>query len=398
MHEAVEHPRTGRIPYARLSAFYFFYFASLGAFIPFWSLYLQHLGLSAPRIGAAMAVVMATKIVAPNLWGWIADHYGQRMRIIRLAGLAAVACFAPLAFTRGFGWILFWLGAFAFFWNAALPQFEAVTLNHLGPDSHRYARVRLWGSVGFILAVAGLPHWLAGPGIEQLPAVVLGLLAGIWLNTLWVPDHPGDPGAAPPLRLRAVLRRPATLALLAACLLGQASHGPYYAFFSIYLEAHGYSREAVGLYWALGVVAEVLVFLVIHRWLCRFGAERILLAALLLTALRWLLLAGFVEVAPVLLGAQLLHAASFGLLHASAIELVHRFFPGRLQGRGQALYSSTSFGLGGALGSLYAGRLWDVMGGGGVFAASAAVALLGAWAAWLGLARVQARSSNGVVG
>lgn len=382
MPQVAVRPPPPPVPYGRLAAFYFFYFASLGAFIPFWGLYLQHLGLPAARIGEAMAVVMATKIVAPNLWGWLADRYGHRMRIIHLATLAAAACFAPLAFTRDFHWMLFWLAGFAFFWNAALPQFEAVTLNHLGEDSHRYARVRLWGSVGFILAVAGLPRWLTGEGIVHLPAVVLLLLAGIWVNTLWVPDHGGQHSDAVHPPLAHVLRRPATLALLGACLLGQASHGPYYAFFSIYLEQHGYSREAVGLYWALGVVAEVLVFLVVHRWLGRFGAERILVAALVLTTVRWLLLAGFVEVVPVLLAAQVLHAASFGLLHASAIALVHRFFPGRLQGRGQALYSSTSFGLGGALGSLYAGRLWEGLGGAGVLAVSAVVALAGAWAAW----------------
>ncbi len=385
MHEASEISPGGRVPYLRLSSFYFFYFASLGAFIPFWSLYLQHLGLSAVRIGDAMAVVLATKVVAPNLWGWIADHHGHRMRLIRLAALAAVLCFAPLASTQHFGWILAWLGAFAFFWNAALPQFEAVTLNHLGADSHRYALVRLWGSIGFILAVAGLPRWLSGADIAHLPWIVLGLLAGIWLNTLWVPDHAGGPSGQDGARLRDVLRRPATLALLGACLLGQASHGPYYAFFSIYLEQHDYGREAVGLYWALGVVAEVLVFLVVHRGLRRSGAAPILVAALWLTALRWVLLAGFVDVVPVLIAAQLLHAASFGLLHASAIDLVHRFFPGRLQGRGQALYSSASFGLGGALGSFYAGRLWDPAGGAGVFIVSAMVALVAAWVAWAGL-------------
>jgi PPP family 3-phenylpropionic acid transporter len=167
----------------------------------------------------------------------------------------------------------------------------------------------------------------------------------------------------------------------------QASHGAYYAFYSIHLEAHGYTQTAVGALWALGVAIEVLVFLGMHRLLERFGARRLMLASLALAALRWLLIGLLVEVVAVQLLAQALHAASFGVFHAAAIHLTHHYFRGPAQGRGQALYNSLSFGLGGALGSLVSGALWEPAGAAAVFSTAAGFAAMGFAATYLFVGR-----------
>jgi PPP family 3-phenylpropionic acid transporter len=348
--------------YWRLSGFYLFYFASLGALVPYWSLYLQSLDFSVTRIGQLIAILMATKIVAPNVWGWIADHTGRRMTIVRMASLLAAIAFAGVFAASSFWWMALVMTAFSFFWNASLPQFEATTMNHLGPDTHRYSGIRLWGSVGFIIAVAGLGPLLDRYGTGLLPLVVLALFAGIWLSSLLVPESAAGHlplGQAP---LRNVLKRPAVLALLGVSFLVQASHGPYYAFFSIYLESHGYSTGVIGQLWALGVVAEIVVFLLMPRLLPRFGARNLLLFAVGLTSVRWLLIAGYADNWLIITAAQTLHAASFGLYHAVLIYMVHVQFTGAHQGRGQALYSSLSFGAGGAAGSLVSGYLWTGIG------------------------------------
>jgi len=174
--------------YWRLSGFYLFYFASLGALLPYWSLYLKSLDFSITEIGQLMAILMATKIVAPNIWGWIADHTGKRMTIIRMASLLAAISFAGVFLGNAFWWLVLVLVVFSFFWNATLPQFEATTMNHLGDDMHRYSGIRLWGSVGFILAVAGLGALFGQFSVAILPYVLLGLFALIWLNSLCVPE------------------------------------------------------------------------------------------------------------------------------------------------------------------------------------------------------------------
>jgi len=274
------------------------------------------------------------------------------------------------------------MALFSFFWNAALPQFEATTLNHLGDDTHHYSKIRLWGSIGFVVAVSVLGGVFEKTGTGLLPAVLVALFAGIWLASLLVPEHISQHPVVDHTPLRQVLKSPVVISFLLASFLIQVSHGPYYAFYSLYLSGHGYSETAIGQLWAWGVVAEIAVFLKMHDWLPRFGARRLLLVATLLTALRWVLIALFVEQLWMLAFAQTLHAASFGVFHAVAIYLTHRLFTGRHQGRGQALYSSVSFGAGGAFGSLIAGYLWQGVGAQWMYITAAVVAILASWIAW----------------
>jgi len=372
--------------YLRLSGFYLLYFASLGVLLPYWGPYLAALGFSPARIGELMAIPQATKLVAPSLWGWLADHTGRRMRVIRWACLVAALSFAGV-YPAGDSYLGLALAMllFSFFWNAALPQFEAVTLAYLGEHVHRYSRVRLWGSVGFICAAVGLGFAIRAWGIGIVPTVMLGLFVALWLNSLAVPERLAAPAAHQGPPLGRVLRQPTVMAFFSVCFLNQAAHGPYYGFFSLYLEALGYSREFIGLLWGLGVSVEVGMFLILPRWLPRCGPRRLMLAALALAALRWLLIGHFAAELPILLVAQSLHAFSFGVFHAVSIHLIHQFFPGSLQGRGQALYSSLGFGVGNALGSLAAGYLWVGLGPAAMFDLAAAFGALGWLVAWRGL-------------
>ncbi|MDX2456509.1 MAG: MFS transporter, partial [Gammaproteobacteria bacterium] len=344
----------------------------------YWSLYLKSLDFSITEIGQLMAILMATKIVAPNIWGWIADHTGKRITIIRVASLLAAIAFAGVFIGDAFWWLALVLVVFSFFWNATLPQFEATTMNHLGDDMHRYSGIRLWGSVGFILAVAGLGVLLGQYSIVVLPYVLLGLFALIWLNSLWVPESAAGHLPLDQEPLRKVLRRPVVLSLLGVSFLMQASHGPYYSFFSLYMEDIGYSTAVIGQLWALGVLSEIGVFLLMPVLLPRFGASRLLLIAALLTMLRWLLTACYADNLVIITFSQTLHAASFGLYHAVMIFLIHSLFTGSHQGRGQALYSSVSFGAGGAAGSLVSGYLWTGLGPQSMYLMAAAVSLFAA--------------------
>ena len=371
--------------YWRLSGFYFFYFASLGALIPYWSLYLKDIGFSPLEISELMAVIMATKIVSPNIWGWIADHTGKRMAIVRLGSLLAFVFFIGVFFTNQYGWLVVFLLLFSFFWNAALPQFEATTLHHLTDKPHQYSGIRLWGSVGFILAVAALGPYFEWFSVQHLPYIISALLFGIWLSSLSVPEHAAKHLSVSHVSLRSILKRPEVITLLAVCFLAQASHGGYYTFYTLYMEGYDYSRSVIGSLWALGVFAEVAVFMAMHKLVPRFGLRNLFLFSFAITTLRWLLIGTFADNFIIVVIAQIFHAASFGIYHAVAIQLYHRFFPGKHAGKGQALYSSLSFGAGGAFGIYVSGQSWQQLGPESLFYFAAGMSLLALILAWLWL-------------
>ncbi|WP_103102996.1 MFS transporter [Pseudomonas sp. LFM046] len=351
------------LPYWRLSSFYLFYFSLLGATAPFLGLYFAHLGFSSARIGELLAIPMLMRCVAPNLWGWLGDRSGRRLDIVRFGAFCTLVTFSLIFVSHSYAWLALIMALHAFFWHAVLPQFEVITLAHLREQAARYSQVRLWGSIGFILTVIGLGKLFELFSLDLYPWALVAIMAGIVLSSFWVPNAvpQARPDAAGQGGFVTQLRQPGVLAFYLCVGLMQLSHGPYYSFQTIYLESLGYSRSLIGQLWALGVVAEVLLFLVMARILARYSVRVVLLVSVLIAALRWLLLGNFADQLPVLLFAQLLHAATFGSFHAAAIHFVQRRFGPRQQGQGQALYAALA-GTGGALGALYSGYSWSSLG------------------------------------
>lgn len=367
------------IPYWQLSGFYGFYFALLGATAPFYGLYFAFLGFAPERIGELVAIPMLMRCLAPNLWGWIGDHTGWRLGIVRLGALCALLAFLPLWQQREYQWLALFMALHAFFWHAILPQFEVITLGHLQGQAHRYSQLRLWGSVGFIVAVSGLGILFEHISLSLWPQLVSLILLGLLLSAWLVPPVQGktvEDGGAKDSFL-AQVRRPGILVFFLCVGLMQLSHGPYYTFISIHLEQLGYGRTSIGLLWSLGVLAEIGLFLFMGRILARVSLHLLLLSSLLLAVLRWLLLGYLADVWPLLVLAQLLHAATFGSFHVASIHFIQASFHRRQQGQGQALYATLS-GIGGACGALYAGYSWEALGPAWTFAIAAAAALLAA--------------------
>ncbi|MEH6626227.1 MAG: MFS transporter [Motiliproteus sp.] len=375
----------GALPYWRLSSFYLCYFSLLGALVPFWGLYLKDLGFTISEIGSLVAILMGTRIVAPNLWGWLADRSGRRLSIIRSGSLLTVLVFSTAFWAFSFWQVAFLTFAFTFFWNAVLPQFEVVTLQFLGPNRARYSLIRLWGSVGFIVTVVGLGALFDYVSIRWLIPVLWALMILIWLTTLLVTQPPATESKVASGEFLRVVRRPEVIAFFLISLIVQFGHGPYYTFYSIYMTEFGYDKIDIGLLWGLGVLAEVLVFVVMHRLLEWTGLRNMVIFGLAVCAVRWLLIGLFPDSLVIVLFAQSLHAVTFGCLHASGITLVQQFFPPGIQGQGQALYSSFGFGVGGALGAYFSGWIWTLAGGTATFIAAAAISLIGLVIAWLWL-------------
>ena len=364
------------VPYGRLGGFYFFYFAYLGTFAPFFSLYLESVGLTPLDIGVMMALPQVTRIIAPYLWSWLADRTSAPMRVVRLTGLAGTIVFTGVFAGTQFALIFATLFAMTFFWSAALPLLEATTLTHLGDDTGRYGRIRVWGSIGFIAAVIGVGHLLDYVALAAVPLLVMAMMIGMLACAFLTPEAPVVHHAGE-MSVGSVMLRPDVIALIAAGAFMAAAHGPYYTFFSIHLVAQGYSKSATGWLWALGVACEIGIFAWMPRLFRAYSLRSILIASFALAVLRFLAIGWFAQSLVVLLAAQTLHAATFGAFHAASIGYVHKLFKGRLQSRGQAIYGSIAFGVGGAIGGFASGYSWDRWGAASTFTLGAACALAG---------------------
>ncbi|HEY3431989.1 MAG TPA: MFS transporter [Rhodocyclaceae bacterium] len=374
-------------PPQRLAAWYFCYFAFLGAFVTYFGLYLQGVGMSGWEIGILLSIHSVLRLAAPLFWGWWADRRNARAATVKVTMVVSLAIFSLLFLAHGFWTFFILLTLLSFFWTATLPLVEALTLAHLQHRIERYGRIRLWGSIGFIFAVQGVGIWLDVFSVSSLLWVCIIILGGNWVTSMMLSETQAGAVSHSSGSLRDILGQVRVMALLGGCFLMSAAHAPLYVFYSIHLVDNGYSKTAVGALWALGVVAEIFVFLAMPRLLGRYSLRLILSASFALAVLRFLLIGWGIASVPVAIAAQILHGATFGACHASAMAALNRWFAAHHQGRAQSLYSSLSFGGGSVLGGLVSGYGWEHWGAGPTYSLAALFALLGGLVVLRGLER-----------
>jgi PPP family 3-phenylpropionic acid transporter len=354
----------------RLAAFYFLFFAYAGAYVAYFPLYLASRDLTAVEIAGVLALPAIARIIVPTAWGSIADRTGAHRAIVATSCLATAAGFALIPFTQHIAWVIALMSLFS---AGALPLVEAVTLAALTGQYGRYGPIRVWGSIGFIAVVLGGGAWLDRQPISTLPwALVLFMLATL-VAALALPRGRVHAGAQP----ESLRMTPEIIALLGAGFCNAVAHGALYAFLSLHLTREGYSGTTIGMLWTLGVAAEIVVFLYLPHLFRRYALSTLLVASLGCGVLRFGAIGWAAGELWIVLMAQLLHAATFGSFHAAAVAAVHRVFPEQAQARGQALFSSVSYGAGAATGLLLAGWAWERGGAQLAFSASAAAALAG---------------------
>ncbi|RJF98868.1 MFS transporter [Noviherbaspirillum saxi] len=365
-------------------AFFFFaYYGYVGVFSPYASLYFSEKGLSAAQIGILMSLMQVMRIFGPNLWGWVADRHQQRVTVLRITAIAAATAFIGIFIGQTFAQLFLAMVAVNLFTSAQGPLSEALMLSEMRGDLTHYGRLRLWGSVGFILSVTIAGPFLDRYGIGLLPWLALGLLLMVLAASLKMEEtaHPDDAKETP--SVMALLRKREVLAFFVSTFLMIAAHASLYVFYSLYLAQIGYSNTVIGLMWSLGVVVEIIFFFYQAPLFRRFGVRRLMIASLLIAVVRFLMIGFGAESLVLLLIAQVLHAATFGVHHSASVVTMQRWFAGPLQASGQALYTSISYGLGGTLGGLILTGLWDTFGSHAVYLVAAIFSLGGAVAAVL---------------
>ena len=369
----------------RLSRFYFFYYFFVGSFVPYWGIYLQSENFSPSSIGILLSLFQISRIVAPNFWGWLADHTGHRVKWIKLTSFLGLIGFIGIFWAKGFFWIFLVMLALSLFTSSTLPLAESLTLAHLATTDGHYSRIRLWGSIGFIVASLFLGYLIDLQGINILLWVLLIDQAIIFFLSNTIPETQDIQHKTNDLSIWKIIKTPSVIALLLGCTLMVSAHGVLYNFYSIYLKDHGYSSGTIGWLWAVGVICEILIFMAMPKILRRYSLKAILLMSLFLGVIRFILIGASPDHLYLLFIAQMFHAATFGSFHAASIEVIAYYFKGRNQTRGQAIYNSVAYGIGGTIGGLGGGYLIQYLGGQLGFMIAAISPLIGFVVIWFGL-------------
>jgi PPP family 3-phenylpropionic acid transporter len=371
--------------HSRLSRFYFIYYFFVGAFVPYWGLYLKSEQFSPADIGILMSLFQISRIFAPNFWGWLADHTGKRAQWIKLTAFLGLCGFTAVFWAHGFYWLFFVMAALSLFTSSTLPLAESLTLAHLATTNGHYSRIRMWGSFGFIVAAVILGFLIDFAGIKSLLWFLLMVQMTLFILSYTLPDPKVVAHEHDHYSIWQVIKQPNVIALLIGCALMVTAHGVLYNFYSIYLSDHGYSKGMIGLLWAVGVICEIGIFILMPKIMARYTLKTILLVSLALAILRFGMIGAAVDSLAILILAQTLHAATFGSFHAASVEVITQFFNGRHQAKGQAIYNSVAYGIGGTVGGVAGGYALQYLGGQVTFMLAAIFPLLGLLMIGLGL-------------
>jgi PPP family 3-phenylpropionic acid transporter len=363
--------------------FFFAYYGYVGVFSPYASLYFAENGMTATQIGVLMSLMQVMRIFGPNLWGWVADHSRRRVAVLRFTAMAALVSFCGIFFGQTFTHFFVVMVVLNAFTSAQGPLSEALMLSEMRGDLTNYGKVRLWGSVGFIAAVTLGGQMLDWWGIGFLPWITLASLAMVLAACLRMDESPHPPAHHDAPSVASLLKRREVIAFFASTFLMIAAHASLYVYYSLYLAQIGYSNTVIGLMWSVGVIAEIVFFFYQAPLFRRFGVQRMMVASLLIAVVRFLMIGFGAESVVLLLIAQVLHAATFGTHHSASVATLQRWFSGPLQARGQALFISISYGLGGTIGGLILSGLWDTSGSHAVYLMAAIFSLAATGAAVL---------------
>jgi len=351
-------------PFAALSASYFAHAGFFNTFLPLW---LNELGLGLLTIGILTSLPAATRLFAPYLWAWLSDHSGHRIGLLRYCALGAFAASIALWLEWGVVGLSVCLLLMLTHTSGMMPLSETVLAQRVSLsgqfDARRYGRVRVWGSMGFLVTVLAAGAWFDRDGIGSFPVwtsvTLLLVVVCVWLvPAVREPRHTH----IVPVSMASVLANPSLRWFFGSLFLHVLSHLFVYIFFSLYLHELGYSKSTIGMLWAFGVLVEMVWFVSQGRWLPKLSLGNWLILAGAVMVVRMFATAAFADSLWVLFVAQALHAVTFAVHHSVCIHIISERFPGPTQARGQALYAVVGYGLSGVTAGFIGGWVSSIWG------------------------------------
>jgi MFS family permease len=378
---------------ARLSLYWFFSFAGLGVYFPYFSLYLrENAALDGTEVGLVLAVMPLVGAVLQPFWGQLADRTGARRAILALTTVCAAAGYLGLGYAHGFGALLVAAGLLSAFSSPIVPLLSSVSFAVLRDGgAQAFGRVRVWGTISFLLLVVAFPYGLhiyqragglqpvAGgpsePGLEIMFPVVAAFTLLAALASLTFPNAGAVALRARPRDWRRLLGHPPMRRLVAFTLLAYVFlHGPM-LLFPVFVTARGGSIDTVGQMWVVMILLEIPLIAWAGASVRRIGAPGLLQLGVLLAGFRWLA-CGLSDDMPVIFAVQLVHAVAVAGLGIGAPLYLDALVPESLRSTGQSLLAFAGVGIGGVLSTIGSGWLLEHVGIDSVYLAGGAGAVV----------------------
>lgn len=349
----------------------------IGVFMPYMSVYFKSIGFNGSQTGQLLSLVTLSTILAPHFWGWLTNRTGLPKRVLQIAILGTFIAAASMNFVtsyQGLWWVML---AYAVFFSALTPLSDTLTLRSIRNLNVPYTRIRVGGSIGFILAVTLVGYLIESYGPKVILPSVTAFLAIAVIISFYVYEQPievnnqkqkGD--------FLNLMKNREVIFFLILAFLSFLAHAPFNVFFAVHLTNAGFSGDQVGLLIAFGVLVEIFVFLFLGNFFTRLNVVYLIAFCFMCGIARWYLIAWYADSVWVALLTQLLHCITFATFHMVSINQINRLFPEQYAAQGQAMYSGFAIGLGGGIGMVGAGYLWDWFGGQWTFTAASMVSVL----------------------
>ena len=341
--------------------------------MPYFNLYCYRLGFSGLEIGLLSALRSMTLVLFPLIWGALADRFHVRKPIYIFCNFASTFTWVFFLFTVDFWSMLLITAFYGMFYAPIISFLEAVTMDVLDTEKKSYGRIRVWGSISFIIMVLVIGKII---DIYSVDMILILVLAGSLMLSVMSPRIPAIKTAKTNL-LRpglASLFEKRVLVFLFCAFMMLVSHGAYYGFFSIHLENLGFHHTFIGVTWALASTAEILVMVNSDRIFKRFSLENVLFISFLTAAVRWITLFLFGSAAIILLS-QILHSITYGTFHMASILYMDRLTPENAKTLGQAVNNGLTYGFGLMVGFFVNGYIYETAGSFILFLTSSLIAL-----------------------
>lgn len=353
---------------------FFFQFAAIGVFLPYFGLFLQDKGFSGAEISSILIGIPIVQLVGNPIYGYLADTRFSRAAIYRTAMLTVMLLTVGFYLVETYWAFFIFVATHSFFRLPNVSILNAALMERLA-DKATYSRVRTGGSLGFVAFALLAGAWVSHFGMARLPDMLVVALAALILISWNAPVNvAADVPQAAPGGWRKFFTDRRWLLFLSTICISRIADTCYNVFYGIHLRDLGYAPHVVGGMWAIAVLGEVAVFWWSPAWLRRFRLEPMLLLTYAVAVGRW----GLTAIADNIWALGLLqatHGLTFGLFYVVAVEWAYRESPAGYNTSAQSVTNAMMFGLSGIIGALVAGPLYDWGQGRAVFFAAAGFAL-----------------------